>query len=64
MLLARGIADGHASELLPIGLVCDVLFGEEGADPEPALMQAATRLEPLLDGHLLIAQFGLECRSE
>ena len=31
-------------------LVCDVLFGEGGADPEPALVQAATRLEPLLGG--------------
>ena len=33
VLLAGGIAAGHASELLPIGLVCDLLFGDEDATP-------------------------------
>ena len=49
-LLARGIASGHAGELLPIGLVCDVLFSDEGDPPNPVLVQAAARLEPLLGG--------------
>ena len=34
VLLAGGIAAGHASELLPIGLVCDLLFGDEDATPD------------------------------
>lgn len=55
VLLAKGITAGHAGELLPIGLACDPLFGEEDAAPEPALSEpalarAAARLEPLLGG--------------
>ena len=49
-LLAGGIASGHAGELLPIGLVCDVLFSDEGDTLNPVLVQAAARLEPLLGG--------------
>ena len=49
-LLAGGIASGHAGELLPIGLVCDVLFSDEGDTLTPGLVQAAARLEPLLGG--------------
>ena len=49
-LLAGGIASGHASDLLPIGLVCDVLFSDEGESPNPGLVQATTRLEPMLGG--------------
>lgn len=48
--LAGGIASGHARELLPIGLVCDVLFSGEGDPLNPVLVQAAARLEPLLGG--------------
>ena len=50
VLLARGIAAGHASELLPIGLACELLFGEKDSAPELALAQAAARMEPLLGG--------------
>lgn len=50
VLLAAGVAAGHASELLPIGLVCDLLFGDEDATLDPGLVQAAARLEPLLGG--------------
>ena len=49
-LLAGGIGSGHAGELLPIGLVCDVLFSDEGDTLNPVLVQAAARLEPLLGG--------------
>ena len=49
-LLGCAIAAGNASELLPIGLACDLLFRAEDATPEPALAQAAVRLEPLLGG--------------
>ena len=49
-LLASGIAAGHADDLLPIGLACEVLFGEESDKLHPALAQAAARLEPLLGG--------------
>ena len=49
-LLAGGIASGHAGELLPIGLVCDVLFSDEGDTLNPGLVQGAARLEPLLGG--------------
>ena len=51
-LLAAGLAAGHSRELLPIGLVCDLLFdGEpESNPPDPVLVQAAARLEPLLGG--------------
>ena len=59
-LLARGIAAGHANDLLAMGLACDTLFGEEEPDSEaapsvsalvePALAQAAARLEPRLGG--------------
>ena len=49
-LLAGGIASGHAGELLPIGLVCEVLFRDEGDILNPVLVQAAARLEPLLGG--------------
>ena len=49
-LLAEGIASGHSSELLPIGLVCGVLFDAGSNNQDPALAQAAARLEPLLGG--------------
>ena len=49
-LLTGGIASGHASVLLPIGLVCDVLFSDESDAQNPLLVQAAARLEPLLGG--------------
>ena len=49
-LLASGITTGHADDLLPIGLVCEVLFGDENDELSPGLVQAAARLEPLLGG--------------
>ena len=51
-LLAEGIAAGHPRELLPIGLVCDLLFDGESEPnpPDPVLAQAAARLEPFLGG--------------
>ena len=58
VLLAGGIASGHASDLLPIGLGCDVLFSDDDDARNPVLadalnlvlVQAAARLEPLLGG--------------
>ena len=49
-LLAGGIVAGHAGVLLPIGLVCDVLFSDESDAQNPRLVQAAARLEPLIGG--------------
>ena len=49
-LLAGGIAAGHAGELLPVGLACEVLFGDDNDELNSGLVQAAARLEPLLGG--------------
>ena len=59
-LLAEGIAAGHSKELLPIGLVCDVLFDAGSDERGPALVQAAARLEPLLGGSSVEPGRGLE----
>ena len=59
-LMAGGIASGHASELLPIGLVCDLLFRDENSSPDPTLLQAAARLEPLLGGASVEPERGRE----
>ena len=59
-LLAEGIAAGHSSQLLPIGLVCDVLFDSRSYKGNPALVQAAARLEPLLGGSSVERARGLE----
>ena len=59
-LLAEGIAAGHSNQLLPIGLVCDVLFDAVSDEGEPALVQAAARLEPLLGGSSVERARGLE----
>lgn len=64
VLLAEGIAAGHASELLPIGLVCDLLFGDEDATLNPGLVQAAARLEPLLGGAIVEPARGREWAAE
>lgn len=50
-ILADAIASGHGKDLLPIGLVCEVLFVAEGRSP--ALSQAVARLEPLVAGRTL-----------
>ena len=59
-LLTEGIAAGHSSELLPIGLVCDVLFDAESGEENSVLVQAAARLEPLLGGSSVDSARGLE----
>ena len=59
-LMASGIASGHASELLPIGLVCDVLFSDVNSAPDPTLLQAAARLEPLLGAESVEPKRGRE----
>ena len=59
-LLAGGIAAGHADDLLPIGLVCEVLFGDENDGLNPGLVQAAARLEPLLGGASVEPEHGPE----
>ena len=46
-LLAGAIAAGNARDLLPIGLVCELLFA---GPQETELERAAVRLEPLLGG--------------
>ena len=57
--LACAIKAGHAADLLPIGLACDVLFRENGATPDAELMQGAVRLEPLLGGAGIGPSLGL-----
>ena len=59
-LLAEGIAAGRSSELLPVGLVCDVLFDAAYDNRDPVLVQAAARLEPLLGGSSVEPARGLE----
>ena len=59
-LMASGIAAGHAAELLPIGLVCDVLFSDVNGAPDPKLLPAAARLEPLLGGESVEPKRGRE----
>ena len=59
-LLAEGIAAGHSNQLLPIGLVCDVLFDARSDKGDPVLVQAAARLEPLLGGSSVEPARGLE----
>ena len=59
ILLAAGIAAGHSSKLLPIGLVCDVLFDAGFDNENPVLVQAAARLEPFLGGTSIEAARGL-----
>ena len=59
-LMASGIASGHAAELLPIGLVCDVLFSDVNGAPDPKLLQAAARIEPLLGGESVEPKHGRE----
>ena len=59
-LMASGIASGHANELLPIGLVCDVLFSDVNGAPAPTLLQAAARLEPLLGAESVEPKRGRE----
>ena len=56
-LLGNALAAGEASSLLPIGLVCEVLFA---ADVEPAEVraQAIARLEPMLGDHTIDAARG------
>ncbi len=51
-ILADAIESGHGKDLLPIGLVCEVLFVAEGRQ-SPALSQAVARLEPLVAGRTL-----------
>ena len=59
-LLTEGIAAGNESDLLPVGLVCDILFGARSEERDPALVQAAARLEPLLGGASVEPARGLE----
>ena len=59
-LLACAVSAGNVGDLLPIGLACDMVFREEGATPEPALAQAAVRLEPLLGGTGIEPSIGRE----
>lgn len=59
-LMASGIASGHAAELLPIGLVCDVLFSDVNSAPDPKLLPAAARIEPLLGGESVEPKRGRE----
>ena len=59
-LLAEGIAAGHSNQLLPIGLVCDVLFDARPDKGDPVLVQAAARLEPFLGGSSVEPARGLE----
>ena len=59
-LMASGIASGHATELLPIGLVCDVLFSDVNGALDPTLLQAAARLEPLLGAESVEPKRGRE----
>ncbi len=57
--IMRCVLAGFGADAVPIGLACRVLFGE-GAEGEPALRQAAVRLEPLMQGH---APSGEEARG-
>ena len=59
-LMASGIASGHAAELLSIGLVCDVLFSDMNNAPDPKLLPAAARIEPLLGGESVEPKRGRE----
>ena len=59
-LMASGIASGHATELLPIGLVCDVLFSDVNGALDPTLLQATARLEPLLGAESVEPKRGRE----
>jgi hypothetical protein len=56
--IVRSILAGRGADALPVGLICRVLYGE-GTEAEPALRQAAVRLEPLMQGHFLTAADGL-----
>lgn len=51
-ILADAMESGQGTDLLPIGLVCEVLFVGEGPR-SPALSQAVARLEPLVAGRTL-----------
>jgi hypothetical protein len=51
-VIMRCVLAGCGADAVPIGLACRVLYGE-GAEAEPALKQAAVRLEPLMQGHAL-----------
>ena len=59
VLFACAIKAGHAADLLPVGLACDVLFRENDATPDAELMQGAVRLEPLLGGVGIDPSLGL-----
>lgn len=58
-LFACAIKAGHAADLLPIGLACDVLFRDNDATPDAELMQGTVRLEPLLGGVGIDPSLGL-----
>ncbi len=56
-VLADAIGSGHGSLLMPIGLVCEVLFVEGGRGGSN-LAQAVARLEPFLGGNTLRSELG------
>lgn len=47
------LGSGQAAALLPLGLVCEVLFPNSGKRRSDALKDAVTRLERVLDEHTL-----------
>jgi hypothetical protein len=48
---------GYGSLLLPIGLVCEILFAPQGR-AHLGLAQARARLEPYMSGHMLSTEVG------
>ena len=56
-IFAATIDEGQGSNLLPIGLVCEVLF-VRGGQRSGTLSQAIARLEPLVGGHTLTSAQG------
>lgn len=57
-LFVTTIEAGQGSNLLPIGLVCEVLFVGEGRRRSATLSQAIARLEPFVGGRTLNADQG------
>lgn len=56
-IFTNAIESGRGSYLLPIGLVCEVLFLAQGCR-SATLSQAIARLEPFVGGHTLTADQG------